>query len=310
MYLAAIVLMCAACGRRNTAGHIPEDGRDVTKMRFELPVPPAMMASEEERLEYVAEHYWDNFDFADTAYVNLPEITEQALADYLYLLQNVRKPVADKSLMKTLEAAETDTVMYKYFTDLLDKYLYEEGSPFRNEEMFIPVLRHMTASGMLDEYEKIRPQAQLEMALKNMVGDKASDVVVTLADGSKISLYGIKADYTLLYINNPDCTACAEITKAIKMSEDILVPLIRSGKLKVLAVYPDEDIEAWRNHRKDMPSGWLNGYDAGLVMKEQRSYNIRAIPTLYLLDKDKTVLLKDVYDVRELEYYFVSEGVI
>jgi len=38
---------------------------------------------------------------------------------------------------------------------------------------------------------------------------------------------------------------------------------------------------------------WTNGYDKELVIKNKNLYDLRAIPTLYLLDKNKTVLLKD-----------------
>ena len=35
------------------------------------------------------------------------------------------------------------------------------------------------------------------------------------------------------------------------------------------------------------------GFDPDFVLKNNEIYNIRAIPSLYLLDKDKTVILKD-----------------
>lgn len=302
-----MLLACGfSCGQRKTV----KDNTDVIKAdvvkEVVIPQPPAVIESDEERAQYIAMHYWDNFDFSDTAYVSVPEITEQAFADYLYLLNVLPYEVAEESLHKMLPRTEADTVVHSYFMELFEKYLYEEGSPVRNEELYIPVLKHMIATPVLDEYEKLRPAVQLEMALKNRVGDKAADVVITLANGSKTRLYNVKADYTLLFINNPDCNACSEITAGIKDSYNILMPLINSGKLKVVAVYPDEDLKAWREHQKDMPSNWINGYDAGLVMRNEKTYDTKAIPTLYLLDKDKTVLLKDVFDVRMLEHYFIS----
>ena len=37
----------------------------------------------------------------------------------------------------------------------------------------------------------------------------------------------------------------------------------------------------------------MNGYDASHIIREDILYCIRAIPSLYLLDADKRILLKD-----------------
>lgn len=69
---------------------------------------------------------------------------------------------------------------------------------------------------------------------------------------------------------------------------------IKNNKLKILAVYPDEDLEAWKKHISYMPAGWINSYDSTVSLKNDEIYDLKAIPTLYLLDKDKKVVLKDV----------------
>ncbi|MEG0454785.1 MAG: thioredoxin family protein, partial [Bacteroides sp.] len=64
-------------------------------------------------------------------------------------------------------------------------------------------------------------------------------------------------------------------------------------KLTVLALYPDEELDEWKKHLKDFPTEWISGYDKKLTLKTENRYDLRAIPTLYLLDKNKMVLLKD-----------------
>lgn len=83
---------------------------------------------------------------------------------------------------------------------------------------------------------------------------------------------------------------------------------LKSGKLKIVAIYPDEDLEAWRKHLKEIPAEWINGYDADLTMRKEESYDLRAIPSLYLLDKDKKVLLKDCASVDMIEAYLVQNS--
>lgn len=161
-----------------------------------------------------------------------------------------------------------------------------------NEEFYIPVLEAMVASPILSETEKIRPQARLELAQKNRVGTKALDFTYTLASGAQGTLYQIKSDYTLLFINNPGCHACTETIEALK-SIPMVSELIKKKKLTILSLYPDEELDEWRKHRSEFPAEWINGYDKSFTIKTKNLYDLKAIPTLYLLDANKKVLLKD-----------------
>ena len=100
---------------------------------------------------------------------------------------------------------------------------------------------------------------------------------------------------------NPDCKECQITTAELKRSTAIS-EAVSSGKLKVLAVYLDEDIEIWKKHINDIPASWINGYDKTLSVRNNEIYDPKAIPTLYLLDKEKIVLLKDAI-IGEIQTY-------
>ena len=55
----------------------------------------------------------------------------------------------------------------------------------RNEEFYIPVLEAMAASPVLEEIEKVRPKARLELAQKNRIGTKAINFTYTLLPALK-----------------------------------------------------------------------------------------------------------------------------
>lgn len=42
-----------------------------------------------------------------------------------------------------------------------------------------------------------------------------------------------------------------------------------------------------------MPANWINGFDSNQEIANEELYDLKAMPTLYLLDKGKKVLLKD-----------------
>jgi hypothetical protein len=73
-----------------------------------------------------------------------------------------------------------------------------------------------------------------------------------------------------------------------------LKELVENGTLKVVLVYTEGDADVWKNHKNDHPSGWLSVFDASETVRMKRIYELRAMPSLYLINKNKKVVLKDV----------------
>ena len=303
-----ILLSVAASGCQAKKAEKAEVAVEQQQQRtFKLPDLPAVLQEPAERADYLALHYWDHFDFKDTAYVHLPEVTEQAFADYLSVLEHTRPETADRAIREMLGKSADEPRMFSYFTDLYDRYLYDANSPMRNEELYIPVLETIIASPLVDEDHKVRPKYRLELAMKNRVGQQAADFTYTLANGQKRRMHAIQSDYLILYFNNPDCNACVEIANALANS--LLVKgMIAEKKLQVLAIYPDADLDIWKDHLSDFPETWINGYDAERVIEDDEIYDLKAIPMIYLLDKNKNVLLKDVDTNRLFSYLSENTG--
>ena len=68
---------------------------------------------------------------------------------------------------------------------------------------------------------------------------------------------------------------------------------IADGRLKVVDIFIEPEIDDWKAQAGTFPKNWICGYDHRLAIEEDRLYNIRGIPSLYLLDADKKILLKD-----------------
>lgn len=288
--LLAFALIFNSCHGQQTA---KTEKEDTTPRTFEMVAVPSMITDPGERAKYLVQHYWDKFDFTDTALVHLPEITEQAASNYIDMMKYVPSATAASSIKNMMNKAAVDSTMFAYFAGLYEKYLYDPNSPMRDESLYIPVLEAILEAPVFDEVHKVRPAHLLEVALKNRIGEFATDFTYTLADGKKGTLYRVKADYLLLFFYNPDCHACKEITDQLAASP-VVNAWIKDNKLKILAVYPDEDLDAWKNHISYMPASWINSYDSTVSLKNDEIYDLKAIPTLYLLDKDKKVILKDV----------------
>lgn len=300
--LALCFLLLCACKSGNASSQSKSETPQDTIKSFTLPTIPPMLTAPEQRADFLVKHYWDNVNFADTNYIHHPEVTEQAWADYCDLLNHVPLETAHEAMRKMIDRSNADKKVF----DLADKYLYDPNSPMRNEEYYIPVLEAMIASPILDETEKIRPQARLQLAQKNRIGTKALNFTYTLASGAQGNLYQLKADYILLFINNPGCHACTETIEGLK-NAPFINQLLKEKKLILLSVYPDEELDEWRKHLSEFPKEWINGYDKKFAIKEQQLYDLKAIPTLYLLNKEKTVLLKDA-TAQAIEEYLMTNA--
>lgn len=295
------LLFMACSGNKTTNGQQTDN---LPQRTFETVPVPVMISDPEERFEYAAKHYWDKFDFADTVYIHLPEVTEQAFANYIGFLGYLPIEKGTAGIKEMLKKAEADKKVYAYFMDLYEKYLYDPNSPARNEELYIAVLESVLSAPLLDEVQKIRPAHLLEIALKNRVGEGAIDFTYTLPNNTVDRLYNVKADYLVLFFNNPDCETCHAVIQEMSASP-LIQDFIQKKRLKILAIYPDDEEEAWRSHMSFIPSDWINGFDKTQTLKNEELYDLKAIPTIYLLDKNKQVLLKDV-EYRQLADFFAN----
>lgn len=289
-----------AAGDKEPQTAAPADFKSI----FHLPPIPVLLTDPEERMEYLAQHYWDCITATptDTALLRHPEETEQAWANYCDLLHHLPTAQAREAIKPLLPALETeDMKLYVRFKDLTERYLDHPNSPLRSEEIYIGVLQAMTESTRLGDMDKIRPRERLKLALKNRPGHRASNFTYTLAHGRQGTLNAIHSEYTLLFFNNPGCEACAATIGQLAGSP-LISRLTEEHRLTVLALYPDEELDEWRRHLPDFPSGWTNGYDKEQVIRNKQLYDLRAIPSLYLLDKEKNVLLKDAPPERVLEF--------
>ena len=246
------------------------------------------------------DHYWDRLDFADSLFFAEAD-SLQMLDSYAAYVGYFLDPSDPGPMRRLMERASVSRTSLDYFAYMAERVLYDPNSPLRSDELYIPVLEALVATPLLDEWEKIAPAHDLRMARQNRVGERANDIRYTLADGSSSNLYSLRSEYVLLFISNPGCPMCKELSQQIAQSP-MLSEMTERGTLAVLAIYPDEDLAQWRRNLGHNPPAWIDAYDKEQRMSSEGTYDLRAIPSLYLLDADKRVLAKDVTDVARIEW--------
>jgi thioredoxin-related protein len=207
---------------------------------------------------------------------------------------------ASKQLDSILINASSDSAVFRQTISYLESPFCNPNSSYRNQNLYAKLLQAEMNSKWHGAYEKEVAAGKLKLLQQNNVGDTANDFIYLTAAGYKKKMYDIKSDFVLLYFNNPECPACKEMKEALMKSGSIGL-MVKSSKLKVLSIYTDKDEKLWLDHLSEYPETWLQGRDEDEYLYKNKIYDLRAIPTIYLLDKDKKVLLKDCTNVREIE---------
>lgn len=271
---------------------------------FELPSIPAVYRDPADRAKYLIEHYWDKFDVAHATVGQMTDRTEQAFANYVDLSRHVEAKVACEAFVGLMRSAEGNKTFFRYLDGLFEKYLYDAYSPMRNESLYESVLEYLAESPVLDEVERIRPQRLLALVRRNKVGQVAQDFKFLDRQGGEYSLSSIEARRLLLFFYDPDCEDCQRTRENLSVSP-VVSRQVAEGNLRILAIYPYGDKVLWDDYAVHIPAEWQNGLDENGQIMGDELYDLKRMPTLYLLDDGKQVLLKDV-SVHDIEVYLLN----
>ena len=301
------VLLALSCGPKKAQQPLT---RDFPKAEI-----PMMVAEPSERILWLSVHFWDKFTDTLTLYhcdsltVNgvKSDDLEKQMGVFSSLLAEIPLEEGSKDMLRFMDRLEAfqkahpESNMLQKMAEVTAKYFYDPNSPVRSEDLYLPFVSRLASSSLIDPIYRMGYNWDEKMCRMNRTGTPAADFTFIDTNGKSRTLYGIKADYTLLIFGNPDCHACKELVENISFLDDIR-SLMDSGRLKVADIYIDEDIALWKEKMREYPQDWINGYDPTFTIRTDVLYNVRALPSMYLLDKDKTVLLKDAVPDAVLDY--------
>lgn len=302
--MTAILALCSCTGRKTA---------DVVYRSFPNLTVPGMYTSREEIIEYAAGHYWDPYfagegvtDSAAVLGVRKADL-EQALANYIELQQNLPLAEAQKNMtglfskVEACQRADTSSLFYLRFTEMVERYLYDPNSPMRSEDLFLPFVQKLAECQFTDSLMRTGYRYMARMCALNQAGSVAPDFTFKDARGRMHSLHGVKADYIMLFFSNPGCDACKVMAEDIDSCPSVS-SAIDDGRVALVNIYIDQEIDKWREYEPTYPRSWITGYDWQFTIRTDQSYDVRAIPSLYLLDSGKRIIMKDAPTERVLRY--------
>lgn len=260
---------------------------------------PVEKMTETDRSYFMAEHFWDGFPFNDTNILHQEDqygqkIAANAVANYLGMIRYANLETIQQSLVNTLQKADSNERMYRYFVEIFDYYLNDPLSGFREEQWIEPVWKKMLESKWCTLADSVQVDFFLKMAAKNRVGSLATDLDYITIQGEKGKLSELKSEFLLVYFYIPGCQQCIQTREWIE-SDTAYQEIHKAGILQVLAFYPEKDMNKFHTYKSSIPSTWINARDPNnrSQLEEEEKYQMRGAPTMYLLDKNKKIILKD-----------------
>lgn len=240
---------------------------------FPYPALPDTLRSVEQRAGYLSEHYWDNYNFADTLMLKSEEVTEQGFVNFIDILGRFSPAIAHKGIAGFTRKAFLHAAAKERFESLIEHYFENPQSPLRNDRVYLLFLEEMKNSPCFDEAEKERLAFKIKTTNKNLPGDIAINFNFKDENGKPHQLSDYKDQKVILYFYDPDCENCHKVSAWLKQQT---IP----ADIKVLKIIADNHIS--------------------------HIYSLRAMPTIFLLNKGNLVVLKDC-TAQELIAYVSSK---
>lgn len=238
---------------------------------------------------FLCNHYFDQIDLNDVRLLRVPMVPKKIM-DYFDII-----PLSPDSMVKYtdlfLQRIDNKEVKQHYLAQLFKHY--SEYVP-NYDVVLVHLYDTYCAGGKCDFLDASRLRIignRVSRARKLMPGVEVPAVVAYGADGKTISTDEIKSKYLLLWIWDPDCDDCVELTPKLNR---IYEENAAAYDFDVFAVALTEDFDQWQNFVNSNNLAWHNASLAGgdTNYDLQDYFDIMTTPFVILLDENRRIVAK------------------
>ena len=243
---------------------------------------------------YNKQHYFDYVDLTDDRLLYTPFLYNKING----FIENLTSPAPDSintSLKFILDKMDPQSDMFRaYLSTLLTRYAtskivgYDAVYVFLAEEYYDKGFAYWVdeekLAKIVDEAKKMKP---------TLMGKLAPDMLLEDKDGKKLSLHEFESKYTILLFWAPDCGHCKKsMPDIINFYNDF-----KDKGVEILGIctkfYKDAE-SCWDFVEEKEIDIWLNTMDPYHQSRYKILYNINSTPQIFILDKDKNILVKRI----------------
>lgn len=260
----------------------------VPELLVTMPTPPDNIERLDERCTYIVDRYWDTFNpkSSFSSLDRLDRTMEQFFSIAPYANAQAVHTAIDRLIEKVGKAKADNLVVLARYAE---KWTQSDSAEYVSDEVYFPFVRAVATNKKVKSPEKARYALQYKQLSNSQKGMKPADFAFTRPDGTVGHLSEANTPYTLLFFYDPECTDC-RLAKA-RLAADMVIPaLIRNGSLTLMAIYPGDTTDEWRKDALTLPKEWT----VGAYPEADSNFTMHLQPQYYFLDKDHTILVKDI----------------
>lgn len=249
----------------------------------------------QEYLKVVKQHFFDAIDFNDSILINSAYINDKII-DYIFYLNISNDEETLQNLQKESMAIGLDKITaYPALKKTVLENILKEYADQQNSNMVNYVFENYY-NKLPGSFQDNAFRYQILSQVKTAIGKKSPNISWE-ENGVSKDLYSLQdADYYMVLFFSSGCSHCqVEVPQFYNFSKELY-------NMKVIAIGLEDEKEGWEEMIKTLPGFThildLQKWDSPKVS----DYGIMAIPSYFLLDKDKNIIAKpeNIVDIKEM----------
>lgn len=287
--LISLIMACAAA--LGASAQVPND------LLVTMPQPPSSLTRLDERCNFIVDNYWKTFN-PKSSFSSLERL-DKTLGMFLSFTPYASADTVFGALDKMLEAvgkAKPDNLLT--MAQMAERYCYSDSAEYDSEELYMHFLEPVVTNKKVKGAEKARFAHQYKQLQNSAVGATPADFEFTRPDGTKGRLSDVKTAHILLFFYDPDCMDC-RLAKTRLAADYTLGALQRMGLFTMMAIYPGEPTQEWRDDAASLPSEWI----VGALPDAEDLFTMRKQPEIYYLDPKRKVAVKDIDTTQAIDAF-------
>jgi peroxiredoxin len=267
----------------------------------ETPVLPNGRRDSTFAYRYYKAHFWDGTDFTDDRLLRTP-IFYNKLVKYFdqVIIQKPDSIIREVDIF--IEKSRPNQEMFKYMVWFATNH-YETSEIMGFDRVFVHVIDTYYVTGQATWTNKTVLENLIKKANKLkpiLIGEKAPNMIMQDTSMNLVSMHNINAEYLILLFWDPECSHCQEEIPKLKEIYDANKSVYN---LEIFAVCSDSTVVKWKNYIKKKGMNWINvDGPRSLTGNFHDQYDIISTPVIYILDKKKIIIAKQLKTDQILQF--------
>lgn len=278
-----------SCGNMIANAQDTDSGAIVIEPLFEYPVAPDSLVSLTEKSDYLVKNFWNPMDFKKKGTVDQNALND-AFMVFVSPMRWANEQATDMAIKQLLQNLSKNPTLQLQFTRAAEEALYGPRAMYWADNVYLRFVDSFLSAKKIPDARKERYRRHKKLLENSRLGETPKVFRYTTAAGTPAH-YQPDGVITIIEFGDPTCDECR--LARLKLETDVaLSTLVEKGLVNLLFVIPDAE-EGWQNLVKDYTTWHVGASDEVADI-----YDIRATPSLYVIDSEGKIAAKNV-DVRQ-----------